>query len=269
MRYFLNSFVTSDTNERKIKNIDFVKRLPNKEKEKVTLTAVKKLLKDELAVGYTNRKKKKEKDCDDVFISDDMILNYREKNRFFHKIYGYIPCDCADNFSKFSRLDGKKLYIGVLKFNYGLLLVPLILCLILCLAFCHNSNNAPTKPWNPVIEDSTVSNENITVDRSKQIEMQGFSNWFVPAGKTDNLKISLLNPQDNPCYFTFEIRLRENDELLYKSKLLPPGKEIKSIDISRSLEKGTYNAYVHIIPQALETGDYMNETIFDIQIEVN
>ena len=51
------------------------------------------------------------------------------------------------------------------------------------------------------------------------------------------------------CYYmTFKLYLTSGDELLYESGLVAPGKYIQEMEMSTSLKKGTYDAYVEIQP---------------------
>ena len=81
--------------------------------------------------------------------------------------------------------------------------------------------------------------------------------------------MALLNPEGNPCYFTFELVLKDSGETLYKSKMVPPGKAITKITLSRALPAGEYNATIKITTASLENGGAMNganvETVLKVQ----
>jgi hypothetical protein len=70
--------------------------------------------------------------------------------------------------------------------------------------------------------------------------------------------VALLNPEGNPCYFTFEIVLKDTGESIYKSKLVPPGKAITKINMSRALSEGEYGATIKITTTSLTDGSAMN-----------
>ena len=72
------------------------------------------------------------------------------------------------------------------------------------------------------------------------------------------MNVALLNAEGNPCSFTFELALKDTDEVLYTSKLVPPGQAIYEIDLSRPLEAGEYNAVIRISTTSLEDGSAMN-----------
>ena len=89
------------------------------------------------------------------------------------------------------------------------------------------------------------------------IKIPGYPSITLPKGQK-TVNVALLNPEGNPCYFTFEIVLKETGESLYKSKLVPPGKAITEITMSRALSAGEYNATIKITTTSLEDGSAMN-----------
>lgn len=54
--------------------------------------------------------------------------------------------------------------------------------------------------------------------------------------------------RQNVYYMTFALYLSEGDELLYQSGLVSPGNYIQTMEISRPLSAGSYDAYVFIQP---------------------
>ncbi|WP_346908294.1 hypothetical protein [Faecalicatena orotica] len=100
------------------------------------------------------------------------------------------------------------------------------------------------------------------------IQIPGYPSITIPAD-TKNVTVAFLNPEDNPCYFTFELVLKDTDEVLYTSKMVPPGQAIYEAELSRPLEKGEYNATIKIKTASLEDGSAMNgadvETVLIVQ----
>ena len=47
-----------------------------------------------------------------------------------------------------------------------------------------------------------------------------------------------MNPEGNPCYFTFTLVLKDTDETIYQSKMVEPGKAITQITLSKELSAG-------------------------------
>jgi len=89
------------------------------------------------------------------------------------------------------------------------------------------------------------------------IKIPGYPSIILPKDQK-TVNVALLNPEGNPCYFTFEIVLKDTGESLYKSKLVPPGKAINEITMSRALSAGEYDATIKITTTSLEDGSAMN-----------
>ena len=89
------------------------------------------------------------------------------------------------------------------------------------------------------------------------IKIPGYPSITLPKNQK-TVNVALLNPEGNPCYFTFEIVLKETGESLYKSKLVPPGKAITEITIAKALPAGEYDATIKITTTSLADGSAMN-----------
>ncbi|MGN0442594.1 MAG: hypothetical protein ACI4FO_07800 [Acutalibacteraceae bacterium] len=89
------------------------------------------------------------------------------------------------------------------------------------------------------------------------IKIPGYPSITIPANQTD-VTVALLNPEGNPCYFVFELVLKDTDETLYTSKLVPPGQAITDITLSKPLKAGEHNAVIKISTYSLENQSPMN-----------
>ena len=75
---------------------------------------------------------------------------------------------------------------------------------------------------------------------------------------TKEAAVDFRNPEENAglYYLTFEIRLYDDSgrdyEVLYTSGLVEPGKRIDRITLPRELEKGVYDAVVHVQPYRMD-----------------
>lgn len=107
-----------------------------------------------------------------------------------------------------------------------------------------------------------------TGEEAVGIKIPGYPSITLPANQQD-VTVALLNPEGNPCYFTFELALKDTDEVLYTSKMVPPGQVISNITLSRALSAGEYNAVIRISTTSLEDGSAMNganvETVLIVQ----
>ncbi len=165
---------------------------------------------------------------------------------------------------------GSNRFVAIQKFNPLFLLLFLfigLICLVTALGFFGNDDE-PIKPWKPVLEE-ILDDDKEKKDEIPQIQVAGFSSWHIPSGQTENIPVSLSNPKDNPCYFSFEIRLKDTNEVLYTSNMVAPGNEIKRININKPLNSGEYTALVHISTNELETGTEMNDASFEVNLTVD
>ena len=89
------------------------------------------------------------------------------------------------------------------------------------------------------------------------IKIPGYPSITLPKDQK-TVNVALLNPEGNPCYFTFEIVLKGTGESLYKSKLVPPGKAITQITMARALPAGEYDATIKITTTSVADGSAMN-----------
>ena len=89
------------------------------------------------------------------------------------------------------------------------------------------------------------------------IKIPGYPSITLPKDQK-TVNVALLNPEGNPCYFTFELVLKDTGESLYKSKLVPPGKAITEITMARALLAGEYDATIKITTTSLADGSAMN-----------
>lgn len=85
----------------------------------------------------------------------------------------------------------------------------------------------------------------------------GYSDVSFPAGK-ETVQMVLPNPVGNPCYLRFSLVLTDTGEVLYSSKLIPPGKAVTQIKLNRPLERGTYNMEIQIGALSLDKNTELN-----------
>ena len=110
--------------------------------------------------------------------------------------------------------------------------------------------------------------EGLVNNDPSQIMLPGLGNMQLTAGQTHVEKV-LLNPEGNPCYFRFQLVLKDTGETLYESGLVEPGKAIVNFDINRPLEAGTYQAEMHINTSSLEDVETpLNNGVVAVTLEV-
>lgn len=123
-------------------------------------------------------------------------------------------------------------------------------------------NKTPDSAFEPNLDSNageTASNDGDSeeTDKPEGIRIPGYPSITIPAGTTD-IEMNLENPAGNPCYFTFELVLKDTGETLYTSKMVEPGKAITNVTLSHGLEAGEYPAVIKISTSSLEDGSAMN-----------
>lgn len=88
------------------------------------------------------------------------------------------------------------------------------------------------------------------------IAIPGYKSITVDADTTD-VKVNLLNPEGNPCYFVISLILSDGTEL-YKSKMIEPGMGLYEITLNKALAAGEYDAAVKYETFSLEGLNPMN-----------
>ena len=142
------------------------------------------------------------------------------------------------------------------------LILGIIILIIFLIKGCHaeipgqtDSSDNPVGGVGLVIDpdgESSKPSENISSEE-QGVAISGRSSITIPANEKD-VKVDFYNPEENKdlYYLTFELRLfndsKQGYEVLYSSGLVEPGKHIQQITLSRGLEKGVYEAVVHVQP---------------------
>lgn len=89
------------------------------------------------------------------------------------------------------------------------------------------------------------------------IQIPGYPSITI-AKDSENVRMALLNPEGNPCYFKFEIVLKDSNETIYASKLVPPGQAITDVTLLKPLSEGEYDAVIKISTFSLKDQSPMN-----------
>ena len=93
--------------------------------------------------------------------------------------------------------------------------------------------------------------------KAESIQIPGYPSITI-AANTPNVTMALLNPEENPCYFKFEIVLKDTGETIYESQFVPPGKTITDVTLTRGLSEGEHPATIKISTVALDQKTPLN-----------
>ena len=134
-----------------------------------------------------------------------------------------------------------------------LILLLLLVLLAVRMVSCSKSPEPQVDPEAVAWTSPSSASENT----GKGIQIPGYGAIPVPAGE-DTVSLVLLNPEGNPCYFTFALELKDTGEILYESALVPPGQAIAEVTFSRVLDPGEYPLVIRISTTSLADGSAMN-----------
>ena len=162
--------------------------------------------------------------------------------------------------------------------------VFLVCCLVLLLAaagfFLLNRSKETIPPQNttavpqatvPLIIDPNIGYTPTPAPAEPGIAIPGWGSITLPANSME-AEVDLFNPEDNQgwYYLTFQLRLKETDEIIFQTGLIPPGMYCTKVTLSREWEAGTYEGIMHVQPYYMrEPPVPTNNANFDIQIIIN
>lgn len=136
--------------------------------------------------------------------------------------------------------------------------------------FANNMSVNNNKTNNDLILDPNIQDYNgsfVPDSQSGSIAIPGFEKLRLKPNTTKQSP-GFFNPETNSCYFVIELRLGD-DTLLYKSGLIPPGKAVYNIDMTQTLEAGSYPATVTYKCYSANTFEEMNGAEVQIILEVS
>lgn len=136
-------------------------------------------------------------------------------------------------------------YFSVVKKNKRIWIFFLIAFLVVLGAVLLRFEKQQDESWlEEGAMDYELSQNWDTQPKTDTIGIPGFAQVRMEAG-TDKAYVVLWNPETNPCYFRYTIK-DEAGEMLYQSGLIPPGKAVTEIQLSRAFPRGTYPISIEI-----------------------
>ena len=137
--------------------------------------------------------------------------------------------------------------------------IALVLVLVRCGLPTNNSEETmPSTEPSETTAPPTESTENtVPKDAVSNVLITGIRFIECSAGST-KVATKLENPAGNAdrYYLVFEIRLPDDSamgyEVLYRSESVEPGKSITNITLAHALEKGIYDAILHVQPLRMD-----------------
>ena len=172
-----------------------------------------------------------------LYIGKDIIEYYELPNKFTrYKVKKYLQI-------------GEDEYLAVLKLRVieWIILALLIPCIVYPIILYKNIGPNIDPGSNKYAPDIEISDQ---ID-PERIVIPGFSDIKLKAN-TDIAYVALWNPDRNPCYFKFIISLDETGEIIYESKLIPPGEAVTTVKLKKTMPSGITKGVVQIEAFSLE-----------------
>lgn len=180
---------------------------------------------------------------------------------------------------------GKKNYVATVKNVFAQRLIVLLIILVMPFVvfedarlfvasivnelFVNKGENIKAPDLDPNAQDwqgHLPQEEN--KGQGKGIQIPGYKTIRLKAGQT-NQAISLVNPAPNACYFTISFVLADTGEVIYKSKMVAPGKGLYSAKLTRPLAAGKYNMILKYETNSLDGLAKMNGANVNVELVVN
>lgn len=148
--------------------------------------------------------------------------------------------------------------------NVVLIIVILALLALIAYLVCGGSDNrhtpAPQAASTPAVTATPAPKLEIDPNagalmtpppalQEPGVAIPGWGSMTIPAGVTE-VATSMQNPEANECwyYLTFQLRLKDTDEVIFTTGLIPPGQYCNKVTLTRALEPGKYAAVIHVQP---------------------
>lgn len=100
-----------------------------------------------------------------------------------------------------------------------------------------------------------------------EISIPGYADMVFPAN-TQKVRVALVNPKENDCYFVFSFLLWKNGEELYRSGMIPPGMAVTEQTLSRGLSAGEYLLILRVQSYSLSDKKAMNSVDMEVILTV-
>lgn len=137
-----------------------------------------------------------------------------------------------------------------------------VVAIVVAAVLLGGQGGQPNTPAEVTFEPSAVETQKLEIDpnagelitptpapQEPGVAIPGWGSMTIPAGARE-VQTSMQNPEANEgwYYLTFELRLKDTNEVLFTTGLIPPGQYCNQVTLARPLEAGEYAAVVHVQP---------------------
>ena len=99
-----------------------------------------------------------------------------------------------------------------------------------------------------------------SADKDAGIQIPYYSDVYMKGG-TDTIDMTLVNPKENVCYFTYTFILSDTGEEIYQSDLIGPGRALEQVKLNQEVPNGTYKLNIRVDTYTMENQETLNNAI--------
>jgi hypothetical protein len=145
-------------------------------------------------------------------------------------------------------------------------LAVIIFLMILSNTILNKENTSTKNDSNSISLNESYSNKKNT-ESEDILSIYGIKEIKIDEGSAE-AELNYINPEQNAdkFYIRISITLKDSQECIYMSDLLPAGRGVDVVKLSRSFDKGVYPAVFHI--QGYKTNDLSSAKGADFDIDI-
>lgn len=119
--------------------------------------------------------------------------------------------------------------------------------------YIHTGDSGISDRGLVIADDASAWTQNLE-DRSggePGIKIPGYKELTI-SENAENFNMSLVNPEDNPCYFKYTLEVAGASDILYESDLIRPGTAITEFAVANLPDAGDYDLYINISTYSMD-----------------
>ncbi|MCH1981079.1 hypothetical protein MCG98_00630 [Ruminococcus sp. OA3] len=104
-----------------------------------------------------------------------------------------------------------------------------------------------------IADDASAWTQNLE-DRSEGepgIKIPGYGELTI-SENAESFSMSLVNPENNPCYFKYTLEVAGTSDVLYESDLIEPGKAVTRFEVANLPDAGDYDLHINISTYSMD-----------------
>lgn len=140
-------------------------------------------------------------------------------------------------------------------------IVAAVLVVAIAAGFLLGNNRNAASNGLKVQKNTVEWNQDMkSADEDAGIQIPYYSDVYMKGG-TDTIDMTLVNPKENDCYFTYTFILSDTGEEIYQSDLIGPGRALEQVKLNQEVPNGTYKLNIRVDTYTMEDQETLNNAI--------